>query len=527
MERVELGKVPISEANPAGDDVRFEPEYEELETELGKLSSPTASGTVDWDRIVKLSTTILGEKSKNLTVATYLSVGLLECEGIGGLSDGIQVLRDLLENFWENMYPPKKRMRGRMNAFVWWHERIDAKTADLSPETWPQAKRDAFQENLAFIDSFLAEKTEDAPLLRSMNDRLLGLIEIEPEPVPEPESGGEAASPDGAKKEPGEAPSPGPVKTAPKPAPKAETAPETDVSGDDGEKLLKQGLDILGKASTLLLKKEPLTSVPFRINRLVAWLPVQNVPPATDGKTMIPPPDEQIISSLNSLSQSQNWRELLQAAESRIRQFLFWLDLHRYVAESLEQLRYPVISECVASETLRYVKRLTDVEKLSFSDGTPFADDETKEWLKSAAEQSGGMSSRSSGGSGVEQLVENEISEAQKLIKENKMNVALGGFIAKVNQASSVRDRFLWKIGMCRLLLRVKKPQLVIPYIQEILGILDEYKIEQWEPDLAVEGLSLVLSGLRLQGEKKDDELIEKALNRISVLNPARAFELL
>ena len=519
MELAELGKQPIPGANSVGEDARFEPEFEELDGELGKLSSPTASGAVDWAKVVILSTKILAEKSKNLTVATYLCIGLMQTEKLSGLAGGVHVLRDLLENFWETMYPPVKRMRGRVNAFAWWHERIDARMPDFTAETWPKEKIETFAGDLAFIDSFLAENTEDAPILKSMNDHIARLIEIEPEPSPE---SAEAAPPVVGEEAPAGAP---PAKPAAKPAPAPAPSPEG--ADGDGDKLLRQGFDILGRASTFLLKKEPLSIVPFRLSRIIIWLPVQNLPPATDGKTMIPPPEEQVISSLRSLYQSGNWRELMLAAEGLVRQYLFWFDLSRYVAESLDQLRYSAISETVARETAGFVKRLPGIEKLAFSDGVPFADDETKEWLKAAAQMGGGGGSFSSTGSGIEQIVENEIAEAQKLIMDNKMNAALGAFIVKVNQASSVRERFLWKIGLCKLLSRVKKPQLVVPYIQEILSILDEYKIERWEPDLAVEGLALALSGLRLQGEKKDDELIEKVLNRISALDPARAIELL
>ena len=521
MELAELGKQPIPGANPVGEDARFEPEFEELDGELGKLSSPTASGAVDWAKVISLSTKILAEKSKNLTVATYLCIGLMQTEKLSGLAGGVHVLRDLLENFWETMYPPVKRMRGRVNAFAWWHERIDARMPDFTAETWPKEKKETFAGDLAFIDSFLAEKTEDAPILRGMNDRIAGLIEIEPEPSPEP---AEAAPPVAGAEAPVGAP---PAKPGAKPAPASAPAPSSEGADGDGDKLLRQGFDILGRASTLLLKKEPLSIVPFRLNRIIIWLPVQNLPPATEGKTMIPPPEEQVISSLRSLYQSGNWRELMLTAEGLVRQYLFWFDLSRYVAESLDQLRYSAIGETVARETAGFVKRLPGIEKMAFSDGAPFADDETKEWLKAAAQMGGGGGSFSSAGSGIEQIVENEIAEAQKLIMDNKMNAALNAFIVKVNQASSVRERFLWKIGLCKLLSRVKKPQLVVPYIQEILSILDEYKIERWEPVLAVEGLALALSGLRLQGEKKDDELIEKVLNRISALDPARAIELL
>ena len=42
-----IGASPVSEANPCGDNIRYEPEFEQLEAELAKQESLSAE-TVDW-----------------------------------------------------------------------------------------------------------------------------------------------------------------------------------------------------------------------------------------------------------------------------------------------------------------------------------------------------------------------------------------------------------------------------------------------------------------------------------------------
>ncbi|MBN1290598.1 MAG: type VI secretion system protein TssA [Candidatus Latescibacteria bacterium] len=527
MDISELGLLPISENNPSGDDVRYEPEFEALENEIQKLSSPSSSEGIDWNKVISLSSDILGGRSKNLLVASYLCIALINVKGLQGFADGIHVLRGLLENFWETMYPPKKRMRGRTNAIDWWVEKVDAIIENKEVEKWPSELRTSFADDLHAIDTFLGENVEDAPILTTMNERILALVEIEKAPelpsVEEPSGEVSREKVDAAPAESKEKETV--IPDAPPPTLKSVQTQEAD-TGEDAEKLIKQGLDILGKAATLLIKKENLTSVPFRLNRIVAWLPVQNLPPVSDGKTLIPPPDEQIISTLRNMYQTQKWRDLLQAAESRVRQFLFWIDLSRYVAESLEQLRYPDICSTVSSETLNYVNRLPGIEKLAFADGTPFADVETKEWLRTLIQQHGTAgASTGPGGSEIEQLVEQELAQSQKLIKENKLPGALSGFKNKVNSAASSREQFIWEIGLCRLLLRAKLPKLVVPNSLKILEMIDTYKIDEWEPALAVDGLTVVLSGLKLQEDNKDEELIKKIIDRIATINPARVLD--
>ena len=88
MELAELGRTPISEALPAGQDIRTDPAFEALSGEIEKLSSPAMSGALDWNKVLNLATTILREKSKDLLVAAYLSVALLKTEGLAGLAAG-------------------------------------------------------------------------------------------------------------------------------------------------------------------------------------------------------------------------------------------------------------------------------------------------------------------------------------------------------------------------------------------------------------------------------------------------------
>ncbi len=519
MEILELGKTPISEDNPSGEDVRYDPENEKLEEEIAKLSSPSYSGGVDWDEIAKVSASILETKSKNLLVACYLCVALMKKQELSGLADGVHIIRDMLDNFWESMYPPKKRLRGRLNAVKWWQDRITAAVPKLKPVTWPEDNKNSFEDDLKRIDDFLSEKSEDAPMLRGLIGNLSSLVAAEqkkPEVEPEKEETKEAAGkPEGTK--------PSPASPPPEPSGQIEVS-----SDEDTEKLLKEILDRLGNVSSLLLKKGQFNIIPYRFNRISAWINIKTIPPSSDGKTMIPPPDEQIKNILKSQYQSNNWNDLLSASESRVRQFLFWFDLSRLSAESLENLGQPALGEAVAIETAMFIKRLPGIEKLAFSDGTPFADEDTKDWLKSAVPQKGGSSISGDSGEQIWMLVSKQISDALALIKENKTAEALNSCRTKIDQASSLRESFIWEICLCRVLLKAKKPKLIVSYFSRLLNTVSNYNIEEWEPQLAIEALTVILSGLRQQEEKsRDEELIDTVLNRITVLSPAVAFDLI
>ncbi|HOT01621.1 MAG TPA: type VI secretion system ImpA family N-terminal domain-containing protein [Acidobacteriota bacterium] len=140
----ELGRTPVAPGNPAGSDVQDLPAYAALEAEMGKLNSPSAASSIDWSQVARLADDILSRYSKHLLVAGYYSVALLNTDRLRGLARGVRVLRDLLDHFWDTMYPSVRRMRGRKNAVEWWYEKVQAAARNLPREEWSEADRQAF-----------------------------------------------------------------------------------------------------------------------------------------------------------------------------------------------------------------------------------------------------------------------------------------------------------------------------------------------------------------------------------------------
>jgi len=114
MDLLLLGKSPINSEQPTGIDVRYDPTFEQLQAEIDKLSSPSAASAIDWKKVVNLASEILSEKSKDLLITSYLAVGLIHTLKMEGLGIGLKIYIDLVNQFWENLYPKKKRMRGRI-----------------------------------------------------------------------------------------------------------------------------------------------------------------------------------------------------------------------------------------------------------------------------------------------------------------------------------------------------------------------------------------------------------------------------
>ncbi|BCE02881.1 type VI secretion system protein TssA [Marinicellulosiphila megalodicopiae] len=119
-----VGTQPISSEQPCGDSIRYEPEFQKLESEIAKLES-LSSETTDWREVEQISVDILKNKSKDIAVAVYLAQALLQNYGIKGLASGLDVLNQLVSTHWQQMHPPVKRLRARASVLQWLSEKTD------------------------------------------------------------------------------------------------------------------------------------------------------------------------------------------------------------------------------------------------------------------------------------------------------------------------------------------------------------------------------------------------------------------
>src|SRR5690606_5758927 len=79
-----LARTPITAETPCGTDVRYSPEYEQLEQEVGKSGALHGTGEIDWERVRGGCETLLREQSRDLRVAAWLTWGLYQQHGLTG-----------------------------------------------------------------------------------------------------------------------------------------------------------------------------------------------------------------------------------------------------------------------------------------------------------------------------------------------------------------------------------------------------------------------------------------------------------
>lgn len=102
---------PISEDQPCGEYLRYDPVYDELrelrrveESESG-IWDPLEPRSADWAQVKSVCEDVLTKRSKDLQIAFWRTEALIYLESLAGASKGLDSIVELMETFWESLYP--------------------------------------------------------------------------------------------------------------------------------------------------------------------------------------------------------------------------------------------------------------------------------------------------------------------------------------------------------------------------------------------------------------------------------------
>lgn len=543
MDYATLGKAPISENSPCGADARYEPEFEAVQNEIDKLSSPSASSGVDWSLVVENAAAVLQSKSKDLTVACYLSVALVVTRQVDGLDQGVTLLREMMGAYWDDLFPVKRRMRGRVAAVQWWLERVENELQKIQPAALTQEQVQRINRELEAMDEFLSQNMPDAPVLRPLQ-RIVAAW-----PLQSPQSAVE--EPPAAKQVDAPSTVPSAQETVPVAALPPETPPAarkavqpaaadsvvpdeamTEAIGSEVEarRAADAAFQRLRQVSAFLLQKNLKDPLAYRYRRAAAWSKVTMLPANIDGNTQITSPPPQVIRSLENLRGENKSEALIQSAEPKLSQYIFWFDLNRFIAEALNELGAACgkALSVVCQETAALVQRLPDLPLLRFADGTPFADDRTRQWLKSINEATGSAAVTPGKETAPAQMdaFNNIIQKARAMADRKNLVDAVETLQLEMQRSRAHHLKMRWRLAIARLLLDEKKPHLAVPHLEQIVADIDTFQLETWAPELAVEGLSAAWQGFGAQPASDHKTWADNLLRRIARLDPAAALRL-
>ena len=500
----ELGKLAFEGASPVGSEVRGEPAFDLLEAELSKLSSPVHSASIDWNKITRLSAELLSTKGKDLMVACYLTGGLFETRSLLGMADGLQVIADLLETYWDTLYPPLKRIRGRRNAVQWLVDRMQQRSTEAAwTELPPQevALIGRLLASLKTMEAVLTDKDSEAPSVRALITMVRALPTISEE-----------------------APARKTAAPAPAKAPAEATVTTVLESSDDAGQALGEVCARLEPIAQWLLGADLSDPLPYRLNRLAAWTPINTLPPVVSGQTPVAGPVSQVVDALGKLKTSQVDEDVLAFAEAQLAAFPFWLDLNCVCAAALERMgsRFDAARREVCGETARLVARLPGIEKLMFASSVPFADSDTLAWLDGLAAAQG--SDADEGTPRGRDVIAVAIGNARTLAASHDLVSAVDCLQQQIALVNAPRDDLFLRIRLCELLLTERPGASLEAFAQALVDRIEHHHLSEWEPALALDALQVAY---RVMTRNEDNKAAaDGLLKRVVALDALAAVKL-
>lgn len=474
-----IGSDPVGTDSPSGLSVRYDSEFEQLQTEMQKLENLSGE-PVDWKKVTALSQTILKNKSKDLLVCSYLVLGLLETEGFAGLSNGLTCLEGLIADHWASLFPTAKRMRARINALNWLSEKAGTVISRTEPDFSSGEMLNACNERVAALEALLQEKLgpEDqglTDLRRPIQEQLNRISAASSQPV-------EAVS----------EPKP-PVDSKPMPAVAAAPASKLETS-EDVKRALRDSFSVLKRVGSFERSQDLTKPLSYRLIRFIAWCEIDALPPAENGKSRLPAPPKQLRDRFQALIEQSSWNELISQVEARVVEFPFWLDLQRMSERGLAGLGpdFTQARQAVKSAVASFLNRLPGLIDLQFSDGTPFADESTREWTalqlfpQSDTELEKTIPCENETG-----FLDEIRQQSRQLLGEGKLKAALSLVQEATKSSSAQRQKFLIHLELINLCIESGQIKAALAHLETLDDQIKRFSLDIWEPELASQVLQL------------------------------------
>ncbi|MEX1366913.1 MAG: type VI secretion system domain-containing protein, partial [Nannocystaceae bacterium] len=280
------------------------------------------------------------------------------------------------------------------------------------------------------------------------------------------------------------------------------------------------------KAANLLRRAQLSSPTAYRLLRSGLWLHLDRAPPAgAGGKTQIPALPAQRRTQFGLMSSNAKWADLLEETESALAQFRFSLDLQRMSAEALQQLgaEYEPARQALLGEVSALLRRMPELPELNAGDGSPLADDQTREWIASdiAAAAGGGGSA---GGAGPSDDPGEAFGKIGSMMKSGKGGEAMKAAKAAIDDTGSLRLRFIRRLALAQGCFEGGEPKLARSMFVALDHELSERGLDQWEPRLASQCLEGLLKSSRAAAQKgAATPGVDEALQRLSLIDPVAA----
>jgi type VI secretion system protein ImpA len=579
---------PIPGANPSGESLRYAPVFDKIK-EARRADDDAPQGewnferkTADYPLVIKLAGEALATKSKDLQVAAWLTEAILRKEGFQGLKAGLELIKGLIENFWDTLYPELDDGDAEMRAapLEWLGTRMEPalRSVPLTSKgaNWFQFKEsrvvgyeaaadtDAKVEarNAAIAEGKMSGEEWDGAVAATpkafyagMEETLDGILEIT-----------ESLGAIGEEKFGDVAPSFGPMRTTVEEIrhtvhgllqKKREVEPDEGVEAASVEEEAQAAGRPLGPAppgkqkprggpiaaepadqddafqrvtavAAYLRRNDPSSPLPYLLLRGLRWGELRAAGTDVDANLLEAPPTG-TRQALKKAANDSDWAQVLELGEAAMGLPCGrgWLDLQRYVFRAANELGYYQVASAIRAEVNGLLADYPAMRQAALLDDTPAANPETQAWLDeiaAAAPAEAGYAPPAMEEDGQPEAVEtvdaNDL--ALQAARSGKPQEAIEILSREAMAEKSGRGRFQRRLQLAQLCMSIGYERIAHPILEQLATEIDSRGLEGWEAASTVaQPLALLYRCL----EKLDTapELKQKVYDRICRLDPLQA----
>jgi type VI secretion system protein ImpA len=443
---------PIAGENPGGQNLRYAPVYDKIK-DARREDDDAPQGdwqierkTADYALVLKLAGEALATKSKDLQLATWMTEALLKTESFTGLRAGLDLIRGLIETFWDNLYPevedgdfelraaPLDWLGSRQDAALrnlpltrtkgttWYRfkeargvgyetdadtsEKQEARAAAISEgkmtmEDWDvafnatpksffmdlESTLDGILESLDTLSGLCEEKfTSDAPSFGPMRTTLEEIRHtVHGLLQKKREAEPDAAAPEQEAPSEEEAPAASSSWAESEPAAHRKVRPKGGPLAPepaDSDDAFQRVVSV----AAFLRRENPSSTTPYLLLRGLRFGELRSAGPDLD-PALLEAPSTETRQSLKKASLEADWQQVIEIAESAMGMPCGrgWLDLQRYGYRAAYELGYPQIQAAIRAEVNGLLADYPGLRQATLLDDTPAANPETQMWLDEIA----------------------------------------------------------------------------------------------------------------------------------------------
>lgn len=480
---------PVSESNSFGNDINYDSDFELIKTEIAKLED------INTAFVIEKSLFILKQKSKDLRILFFLSFIYLRCKEWEAFTDIFDGLSRLVSQNYEALHPI--RFRAKQQAFMWLSEQRYKDLLELRtpPEcASPHITRllSALETVKVIIDNYFPDGSPFPHAIYTTAQKWEK--RIKPGAQPEKKSGKELCA-----------------TTSPMPTPLTDTAavPESGAhhSPLQTQNFVSRSVTTIAEARSglkkyalFLIENEPKKPTGYRILRSLRWDMIEKGPRAENGRTRLEPLPEERTTFLHNCIAKNNWKKVLHTAEKLFScgPTAYWIDLQRMSTHACISLGddYNAVYQAICIETAHLVKRIPDIVDLSFSDGTPFCDTTTRNWIVNtivplfSSQNSESVSQKPvfvPETHSISETAQEEEKSINSLMAEGNVISAIETLQKIIHESGNQRNNFKRYLRLCELLIGARHSAIALPILESLDNKVARYNLHQWEPVLAVD----------------------------------------